>query len=217
MPIRPEDLLRDALGRPQPPSELLARLRRFDDRLGLHYTKAAWAITERWRTEDRRWEWVRNGSVPEAMAFDICGYLPINCSLDEAPAYIERELHSYTPDQYLKLRAAVAHWNDVTQDQQVEEAVRTGIEEDLTKSGPSLGKFNVPVLVDGDDDDEEDVEYGDEPSPTDEDIPPHEPEGPEEPPPPDLPAPEPATDLDRPLKRSHHKKSAAKPVPKKRK
>lgn len=147
MPIRAQDLLRGADGRPRPQPELLARLQKYDERVGLFYTNAAWAIIETWRPEDPRRARVQRGEMPEDMAFDICGYLPVTCSVDEAPAYIERELRSYTEHQFNALRHAVNHWNDVGMDQVLEEKVLGAVSDDLNKAGPSIGVFNVPGEV----------------------------------------------------------------------
>lgn len=130
MPIRPELLMRGLDGLPVPPQELVAKLKAFDARIGLFYTKGAWAITEAWRETDPRREWVQSGQMQEAMAFDICGYLPLSCSLDEALPYIERELRSYTMEQFTAIRHAAAHWNNPSggHDQLVEDKVRAGME-----------------------------------------------------------------------------------------
>lgn len=130
MPIRPELLMRGLDGLPVPPQELVAKLKAFDPRIGLFYTKAAWAITEAWREDDPRRAWVQSGQMQEAMAFDICGHLPLTCSLDEALPYIERELRSYTPEQFTAIRRAVTNWNNPGggHDQLMEDKVRAGME-----------------------------------------------------------------------------------------
>lgn len=148
MPIRPETLLRDAEGRLQPPQELLARIERAHPRVSLRYTKAAWAIIERWPEDSPRWAWVQDGSVPAEMAFDVCGYLPLTCSLDEAPAYIERELRSYTPEQYTAVRHAVQHWNDVVQDQQLETTMRDAVENALASNNDVSPGISTPIVAD---------------------------------------------------------------------
>lgn len=137
MPIHPQFLIRGADGNPKPSPELVARIKRFDPRLGLFYTKAAWAITEAWKDDDPRREWIKKGEMQAEYAFDICGYLPVTCALDEAPAYIQRELTSWSPEQFKGLRESVSKWNtqDATgQDAIVEEQVLAAVSNDLDKS-----------------------------------------------------------------------------------
>lgn len=149
MPIRPEFLVRDADGRPQPPTELVAKLKQFDDRIGLFYTNCSWAITERWRESDPRWERVQQGECQAEYAFDICGYLPVTCSLDEALPYIERELKHYSAEQFAALRHTVLHWNDEAQDQRMESQVLGAVVNDLDRSNivtPGISSA-VPVQI----------------------------------------------------------------------
>lgn len=134
MPIHPQFIVRDMKGRPLPSPELVAKLKKYDPRVGLFYTKAAWAITETWRPDDVRWQWVQKGEMQPEYAFDICGYLPVTCSLDEAPAYIERELKSWTPSMFKGLRDAMQHWNDVEQPKMLEDTVLSAVSNDLDKS-----------------------------------------------------------------------------------
>lgn len=148
--------MRELDGRPQPPQDVLARLRRYDERLGLFYTNAAWAITETWREDDPRREWIRDGSVQPEMAFDICGHLPVTASLEEAPAYIERSLRSYKPEEWKSLRDAARDWNMSGIDAQQEDEILGHVDNALTKSGPSIGVFAVPAqLIDNNDKKEE--------------------------------------------------------------
>ncbi len=134
MSIRPDKLVRDLAGRPQPPHEIIRTLQQYDPRIGLFYTNVSWAITEAWRETDPRREWIQLGHMPADMAFDICGYLPVDCSLDQAMAYIERELHSYTAEQFSALRAAVNQHNTARQDQVMEQTVLGAVSNDLDAS-----------------------------------------------------------------------------------
>lgn len=133
MPIQPQFLVRDMQGRPQPPGELLAKLKQYDSRIGLFYTSASWAITEMWRDDDPRRLRIQAGELQPEYAFDIAGYLPITCSVDEALPYIERELQSVSAEQFQALRHTVNHWNDVQQDQVMENTVLAAVSNDLDK------------------------------------------------------------------------------------
>jgi hypothetical protein len=148
MPIRPELLVRGLDGRPLPPQDLLDRIRRYDARIGLFYTNAAWAITEAWTDDDARREWIKRGEMQPEMAFDICGYLPITCSLDEALPYIERELRTHTAESFQAIRYAASHWNDVVQPAMVEEAVLSAVSNDLDASNIVTPGSGVSVAVD---------------------------------------------------------------------
>lgn len=148
MPIHPLLLVRDTQGRPIPSPELVAKIKKYDSRIGLFYTKAAWAITEAWKEEDPRRQWVQNGSMQPEYAFDICGYLPITCTLDEAPAFIERELTSWTAAQFKGLRDAVNHWNDVQLEKQVEDQIMSGVSNALDKSNDVTPGIYEPVMKD---------------------------------------------------------------------
>lgn len=144
MPIRPEFLVRDANGRPQPPAELVAKLKQFDPRIGLFYTNVAWAITEAWREDDPRRERIQQGDIQPEMCFDICGYLPVTCALDEALPYIERELRTHTTESFAALRYAAAHWNDEVQPAAVEQQVMTAVDAERTES---IGVVAVPAVA----------------------------------------------------------------------
>jgi hypothetical protein len=148
MPIRPEFLVRDLEGRPQPPDELVRRLKRYDDRIGLFYTNVSWAITERWRENDPRWERVREGELQPEFAFDICGYLPITCSVDEALPYIERELRVHTAESFNALRYAVNHWNDTEQDRHLENTVLGAVSNDLDNDNIVSPGISASVIAD---------------------------------------------------------------------
>ena len=149
MPIRPEFLVRNAQGNPMPSPELVDRIKRFDPRIGLFYTKAAWAVTETWREDDPRRERIQKGELQPEYAFDICGYLPITCSLDEAPAFLARELASpcWTPEQFKGLREAVRRWNEKV-DAKAEDDVRSAMSNDMDHFNIVSPGISVPVAFD---------------------------------------------------------------------
>ncbi len=148
MPIHPQFLVRDAKGRPVPPPEIVERIRRIDPRLGLFYTNAAWAIYEQWKPDDPRRRWIQEEQMQPEYAFDICGYLPVTCTVDEAPAYIERELRAYSPQQFKALRDAVNQWNDALLDGPVREQVMAGVSDALDKSNDVSPGISEAVPID---------------------------------------------------------------------
>lgn len=137
MPINPQFLIKDAQGRPQPPDWLVTRLQRDNPGVGLFYTKAAWAITEAWRPDDPRRQWIQRGEMQPEYAFDICGYLPVTCSLLEAPAFIEQMLRGYDQTKWQGIRRAAQRWNFEDghgQDAETFEAVMSAVSNDLDRS-----------------------------------------------------------------------------------
>lgn len=111
MPIRPELLLRNAAGIPIPPLDITERISRIDPLLGLRYLSAEWAIIWSWPLSDPRWATVQSGETDPAFAWDIVGYLPLTCSVEEAPAYLERTLRTYPREEVSRLCTKVADWN----------------------------------------------------------------------------------------------------------
>jgi hypothetical protein len=86
----------------EPPKHLVDRFKAVDDRLGLKFVQFPiadstnvnsirhWAIVMNWREDDKRREWIQRGEMPASAAFDVLGYLPIDCSVHEAFTYFER-------------------------------------------------------------------------------------------------------------------------------
>lgn len=108
-------VLLNSAGRPEPSPEIQRRLGAIDPNLSLRWVAGIgshWAVTCRWREGDRRWEWVQTGVTPPDRAFDIFGYLPMDCPLEQAPAYIERVFRTFPRDDARKMADAVASWND---------------------------------------------------------------------------------------------------------
>lgn len=89
-------ILFGADGTPQPPQDILRRLRAVDARLGLRFTAhvpdCPWSVTLEWHHDDPRRQHVRDGTMPPDDAFDCVARLPMDCSVDEAAAYITRRM-----------------------------------------------------------------------------------------------------------------------------
>lgn len=149
MSVRPELLIRGLDEIPRPPSDLVAEIERRVPGAGLLYTRASWAITLKWREDDPRRRFIQSGEMQPHADFDVVGHLPVTCSLDEAPALIERELKNWPADAFKELRTAIQEWNDVGREAAVEEKVMGQVWNDIDKgpgtSGPSArgpdGKF----------------------------------------------------------------------------
>jgi hypothetical protein len=124
-------VLLNSAGQPEPPTHVVARLRAIHAGLRLRFldhTGEHWAICMDWPPEDRRWEWVQTGETNPTSAYDIIGYLPVQCSADEAPAYLERTFRQYPKDEVRNMADHVADYNATAP---VAEAIEAALTEAL--------------------------------------------------------------------------------------
>lgn len=108
-------VLLNSAGQPEPPTHVVGRLRAIHAGLSLKFlshTGEHWAICLAWEPDDARWERVQSGETDPARAYDIIGYLPIDCPVDEAPAHLERVLRTYPKDTVRNMADAVLQHND---------------------------------------------------------------------------------------------------------
>ena len=125
-------VLLNAAGQPEPPTHVVARLRALH--AGLHlkfldYTAQHWAVCMAWEGGDRRWERVQQGEIGPQSAHDIIGYLPLDCSPEEAPAYLERVFRQYPKDEVRNMADYVQQYNaDAPVDAAIEEALVEALE-----------------------------------------------------------------------------------------
>jgi len=114
-------------GHPEPSSEIQRRLRCVHPRLELRYVDAVdahWAICLRWAENDRRWSMIQSNEVDPNRSIDILGYLPMQCSPDEAPAYLEKSMREYPADEVRNMVRDMGQYNSVAPVQQaMEEAM----------------------------------------------------------------------------------------------
>jgi hypothetical protein len=85
-----------------PNAEMLKRFRAVDPRLGLRLVvypmrdqantneHKTWAITYQWADDDKRRQMIARGQMAEDGDFDVLGWLPKDCSVEEAFSYFER-------------------------------------------------------------------------------------------------------------------------------
>lgn len=107
-------ILLNAQGRPEPSSEVTRRLLEIHPALFLrHFSHvgASWAICWSWPKNDARWAFVQDGSLDPQSAFDIVGYLPMDCPLDSAPAYLQRAFRDYPRAEVQQLTERVTRFN----------------------------------------------------------------------------------------------------------
>lgn len=101
-------------GTPEPSSEIQRRLRAVHPRLFLRYVEvfdSHWALCMRWDENDRRFAELQQQTLDPDRAFDIVGYLPMDCSPDQAPAYIERSLRQYPVEEVRRVADYVQNYN----------------------------------------------------------------------------------------------------------
>jgi hypothetical protein len=126
-------ILFGADGAPQPPQDILRRLRAVDPRLGMKYTKhvpeTPWSVTLSWDENDPRRESVRNQTIAEANAVDIVARLPMDCGLHEAAAYITRRMAMWPRED---INALVNKMDSFTQAATVGDAAVAEVIEDMT-------------------------------------------------------------------------------------
>ena len=123
-------VLLNSTGQPEPPTHVVKRLRALHAGLFLKFleqTGEHWAICLRWSPEDTRWEWVQRGETDPEMAYDIIGYLPMLCSIDEAPAYLERTFRQYPKDEVRRMADFVEQFNATQPISQAADAALTEV------------------------------------------------------------------------------------------
>jgi hypothetical protein len=57
------------------------------------------------------------------MAYDIIGYLPLGCSVDEAPAYLAKMIRAFPREDIQRLSDSVENYNTGVVNSAVEEAI----------------------------------------------------------------------------------------------
>jgi hypothetical protein len=101
-------------GRPEAPSDLQRRLGQVHPRLFLRHVEmadAVWAVCMRWDEHDPRFGDVQSQVLDPERSFDIVGYLPRDCSHNDAPAYLERVLRQYPKEAIQQIANRVSDFN----------------------------------------------------------------------------------------------------------
>lgn len=121
-------ILLNAAGRPEPSPDVTRRLLAIDPGLFLRYLDhlgSSWAVCWAWPKTDPRWSGVQDGSVDPAKAFDIVGYLPMDCPVEQAPSYLERMLRTFPREEVQRIADGVFRFNasNAPMQQEVEAAI----------------------------------------------------------------------------------------------
>lgn len=129
-------VLLNHMGTPEPSPEIQRRLRGVHAGLHLRYIPSAdtfWGICMNWDSDDSRLEMVREGNYDPSKTFDIIGYLPMACSPDEAPSYLERMLRQYPKENIQRMADFIDSGNNAP----VEAALEEALAEVLDRADPS--------------------------------------------------------------------------------
>jgi len=107
-------VLLNHLGTPEPSPEIQRRLRGVHPKLHLKYMAGGgrhWALCMDWSDNDHRRERIQRREVDPEKAYDIVGFLPMDCSVDQAPAYLERALRTYPKEEIQRMADDVVNFN----------------------------------------------------------------------------------------------------------
>jgi hypothetical protein len=124
-------------GTPEPSSDIQRRLSAVHPRLFLQYIQGAdrhWAICMRWDETDERWKHIQSQHIDPNRSLDIVGYLPMDCSLEEAPSYLGRALRTFPRSDVQGLADRLMHFNETAP---LNAAVESAIAEVLDSADPS--------------------------------------------------------------------------------
>lgn len=107
-------VLFNSAGTPEPSPEIQRRLQAIHPRLFIEFmevTGSHWGVYLTWAQGDARWEKVQKGIMPESKARDRIGYLPLDCSAEEAPAYLSKMFREYPREDVKNMADAVLQYN----------------------------------------------------------------------------------------------------------
>lgn len=133
-------VLLNSAGMPEPSPETSRRLRAIHAGLFMRFlphVTTHWAICLRWNENNPSWAQVQSGAMPEERAHDIIGYLPMDCSVDEAPAYLANMFREYPRDEVRNMAEAVLTHNMTAP---VAQAAEQAMAEVMDMSDPSQTK-----------------------------------------------------------------------------
>lgn len=104
----------NSLGMPEPPSDIQRKLRRLHPRLHLRHIPhlgTPWAVCMDFEENNPRMKLVQEQKLDRSKAFDIIGYLPMECSVAEAPSYLRKILREYPVAEVQRVADSLDRWN----------------------------------------------------------------------------------------------------------
>lgn len=126
-------ILLGADGTPQPPQDILRRLRAVDARLGIkflaHVPETPWCVTLAWHENDPRREMIRTGDLAPENGVDVICRLPHDCPVSEAAAYISRRMAMHPRED---INALVRSMDAFQQADAVSEQLIANVMDDMT-------------------------------------------------------------------------------------
>jgi hypothetical protein len=109
------------------------RLREIHSGLHLRFVQGTWGVCLTWTDGDTRRQWIRNESYDPAQAYDIIGYLPMDCPPDSAPAYLTKMFREFPREDVNRMLDAMEELNA----QPAQAAVEAAIADVLDSADPS--------------------------------------------------------------------------------
>lgn len=131
-------LMLNERGGPVPPQDVLQRIKHdvgpeFGLRFMASFDASHWAFVREWPNADTRWERVRSQEISPDSAYDIIGYLPLDCPLEQAADYARKALKAYPIEDIRRLAERVSSWNNtVVPEQQITEVI-VGTMDDVSR------------------------------------------------------------------------------------
>lgn len=139
-------------GLPQPPQDVVQRLRQVHPTLGLRFVPGMdgqWAVTRDWREDDPRHAYVQRGELPPDECHDIVGYIPRDCAVEDVPALVaERWRRNITQDGMQELLDGLHRYNKQVEDAAFQPIVDEAMNEIEIKAGrlfAGMGKATAKV------------------------------------------------------------------------
>lgn len=156
-------VLSNARGIPQAPSDIVASLKRIEDRLDLLHlrpseheyigdpnARGTWAIIINWLGNDPRRSRIQSGELDPTAAFDYICALPFDCPPDQARTYFEKAVKGapHMPEARYLLDHCTK-WNEKQAEKNAEGARELGMEIlDRNKSNPVMAdSLGVGTIV----------------------------------------------------------------------
>lgn len=127
-------ILLNERGIPQPSPELQRRLREVHPGLTLRLVDGnRWSVGMAWAPDDRRWEYVKQQEMSPDGAFDNIGYLPLDCPVESAPAFLATRMRRHQREDVRRM--ADAMWRASAEAPQV--AMEQALAEVLDNPNPT--------------------------------------------------------------------------------
>lgn len=112
----PPPMVLGADGIPQPPTEIVQRLKQINPALGLKYAQQYggghhWAVTFQWPEFDTRRKYIQAGELPAEDDHDIMCWLPADCSVNDAYGYVVNSFRNGSTESARSLLDRVHEFN----------------------------------------------------------------------------------------------------------